>query len=64
MISVDPKRVYVKSRDETTHHVIETTELGPNGENLCWYQCTIKGGREARDVDVHQLVRACAGNYD
>ena len=22
----------------------------------CWYQCTIKGGREGRDVDVRQLV--------
>ena len=22
----------------------------------CWYQCTVKGGREGRDIDVVQLV--------
>ncbi|KAJ2546861.1 Histidine biosynthesis bifunctional protein hisB, partial [Coemansia sp. RSA 1933] len=26
----------------------------------CWYQCTVKGGREGRDTDVRQLVTACA----
>ncbi|MBW0542572.1 hypothetical protein O181_082287 [Austropuccinia psidii MF-1] len=31
-------------------------DLGPNGERYCWYQCTIKGGREARAVDVVQLA--------
>jgi hypothetical protein len=25
----------------------------------CWYQCTVKGGREARDLDAHALVVAC-----
>ena len=25
----------------------------------CWYQCTIKGGREPRDLDVVQLVTVC-----
>jgi glutamine amidotransferase/cyclase len=25
----------------------------------CWYQCTVKGGREGRDVDVIQLVQTC-----
>jgi len=29
-------------------------DLGPNGERYCWYQCTIKGGRESRPVDVVQ----------
>ncbi|KAG0061919.1 trifunctional histidinol dehydrogenase, partial [Linnemannia elongata] len=33
--------------------------LGPNGEKYCWYQCTVSGGREGRDMDVRQLVVAC-----
>lgn len=32
-------------------------DLGPNGERYCWYQCTVKGGREVRDLDVVQLVQ-------
>jgi len=32
-------------------------DLGPNGERYCWYQCTIKGGRESRSVDVVQMAR-------
>ncbi|KAH8548491.1 hypothetical protein BGW37DRAFT_430918 [Umbelopsis sp. PMI_123] len=59
VISVDPKRVYVKDPSETTHQVIQTPYTGPNGENYCWYQCTVKGGREGRDLDVRQLVTAC-----
>lgn len=31
--------------------------LGPNGERYCWYQCTVRGGRETRDLDVVQLVQ-------
>ncbi|KAG0256418.1 Histidine biosynthesis bifunctional protein hisB [Actinomortierella ambigua] len=59
VISVDPKRVYVASPSETAHHVIEAQEPGPNGEKYCWYQCTVSGGREGRDLDVRQLVTAC-----
>lgn len=58
VISVDPKRVYTKSPDETGHHTIKTQYPGPSGEEFCWYQCTIKGGREGRDIDVHNLVMA------
>jgi imidazole glycerol-phosphate synthase len=58
VISVDPRRIYVSSPSETTHHTIETKFLGPNGESHCWYQCTVKGGREGRDMDVRQLVQA------
>lgn len=58
VVSVDPKRVYMKSPDETGHHTIKTQYPGPSGEEYCWYQCTIKGGREGRDIDVHQLVMA------
>ncbi|KAI8939031.1 hypothetical protein NX059_004871 [Plenodomus lindquistii] len=58
VISVDPKRVYVSSPAATPHHTIKTRTPGPNGEEYCWYQCTIKGGREGRDFDVRQLVSA------
>ena len=58
VVSVDPIRVYIKSPDETIHHAIETRFPGPSGERYCWYQCTIHGGRERRDIDVHQLVTA------
>lgn len=58
VISVDPRRVYVKSPSDTDHHIIKTQLLGPNGEEYCWYQCTVKGGREGRDLDVNQLVKA------
>lgn len=54
VISIDPKRVYVKTREEVDpkHVVVELSgsNLGPNGETFCWYQCTVKGGREARDI--------------
>ena len=58
VVSVDPKRVYIKSPNETDHHAIKTQFPGPSGEEYCWYQCTIRGGREGRDIDVHQLVMA------
>jgi glutamine amidotransferase/cyclase len=35
-------------------------DLGPNGEKYCWYQCTVRGGRETRDLDVVQLVQGVA----
>lgn len=59
VISVDPRRVYVMSPDVTPHATLLTTLPGPNGERYCWYQCTVKGGREGRDIDVVQLVTAC-----
>ncbi|KAI9696144.1 MAG: Histidine biosynthesis bifunctional protein hisB [Bogoriella megaspora] len=58
VVSVDPKRTYVASPRDTSHHTIKTAFPGPNGEEHCWYQCTIKGGREGRDFDVRQLVQA------
>ncbi|KAL8779869.1 MAG: hypothetical protein Q9213_006739 [Squamulea squamosa] len=58
VVSVDPKRVYVHSSRDTAHNTIRTTFRGPAGENYCWYQCTVKGGRESTDMDVQQLVKA------
>jgi len=59
VISVDPIRVYVKHPGDTPHHTLKHDQPGPNGEEYCWYQCTVKGGRERRDFDVHQLTTAC-----
>ncbi|KAJ3339099.1 hypothetical protein HDU93_008583 [Gonapodya sp. JEL0774] len=60
VISVDPRRVYVASKEAAGDHaVVETVYPGPNGERYCWYQCTVKGGREGRDVDVVQLSSCC-----
>jgi glutamine amidotransferase/cyclase len=59
VISVDPRRVYVESPDDTSHTTLQTAFPGPKGETYCWYQCTVRGGREGRDVDVVELVTAC-----
>ncbi len=59
VISVDPRRVYVDGPDAVPHQTIETGIPGPNGERYCWYQCTIRGGREGRDLDAVTLARTC-----
>jgi len=59
VISIDPRRVYVHRPEETRHATLRTTTPGPNGEEYCWYQCTVKGGREGRDVDAVELARVC-----
>jgi glutamine amidotransferase/cyclase len=60
VISVDPRRVYAKSPEEAGHPVLETAFPGPDGEKYCWYQCTIQGGREGRDLDAVTLAKVCA----
>ncbi len=59
VISIDPRRVYVDTPEASVHPTVETPTPGPNGERYCWFQCTVKGGREGRDVDVVELARAC-----
>lgn len=58
VVSVDPIRVYVKHPSDTTHHTIKHRVPGPDGSEYCWYQCTVKGGRETKDLDVKQLITA------
>jgi glutamine amidotransferase/cyclase len=61
VVSIDPKRVYVASKDsaDKKHVVVEVEDdqLGPNGERFCWYQCTAKGGREERDICAVTVAR-------
>ena len=59
VISIDPRRIYVEHPEDVPQTVIETTIPGPNGERYCWYQCTIKGGREGRPVDAVTLATVC-----
>ncbi len=59
VISIDPRRVYVESPDAVPHHVIATDVPGPRGERWCWYECTVRGGREGRPVDAVTLARVC-----
>jgi len=62
VISIDPKRVYLSSKDAVNekHVVVELDDgsSGPNGEKFCWFQCTVKGGREARDICAITVARA------
>ncbi|KAI0102772.1 putative bifunctional histidine biosynthesis protein hishf [Nemania sp. FL0031] len=58
VVSIDPKRVHVPKIDATRHNTLRTRFPGPKGEEYCWYACTIKGGRETRDLDVVELARA------
>nr|VFK54467.1 MAG: glutamine amidotransferase / cyclase [Candidatus Kentron sp. TUN] len=59
VISIDPRRVYVRSPEEVPYHTIKTGFPGPDGEEYCWYQCTVRGGREGRPVDVKELATVC-----
>ncbi len=59
VISIDPRRVYVHSPEDINHSTIKTGFPGPKGERYCWYQCTVMGGREGRDIDVIQLAKIC-----
>lgn len=59
VISVDPRRVWVASPDGIPQRVFPTAEPGPNGERFCWFQCTVKGGREGRPVDAVTLAATC-----
>jgi len=67
VISIDPKRVYLSTEEEqlaaqTKNHVVvdlSQDQQGPNGERKCWYQCTVKGGREAKDICAVTVAKAC-----
>jgi glutamine amidotransferase/cyclase len=59
VVSIDPKRVYV---DVSSYDGPRRDELilGSSGEEegkAWWYQCTVSGGREARDLSVVELAR-------
>ena len=53
VVSVDPQKVYVDSEEDTDHATVKLDD-----GRICWYQCTVKGGREGRNIDVVQLATA------
>ena len=65
VVSVDPRRVYVTSGAEEAaaeaagHVLVAAMAPGPRGEARCWYQCTVKGGREGRPICAVRLAEAC-----
>ncbi|CBQ68471.1 probable HIS7-glutamine amidotransferase/cyclase [Sporisorium reilianum SRZ2] len=61
VVSIDPRRVYV-ARGEAVDPkhaacVVEGAAGTEDEGKRWWYRCTVKGGREDRDVDVVQLAR-------
>lgn len=58
VVSVDPKRVYVNDPEDTKNKTFQTKFPNAEGKTWCWYQCTIKGGRESRDLGVWELTKA------
>eukprot|EP00963_Diacronema_lutheri_P008797 scaffold774_cov330-Pavlova_lutheri.AAC.4 len=58
VVSIDPKTIYVPSPDDTDQKTIKASLPGPNGEEYCWYQCTVSGGREGRPIGAYELARA------
>ncbi|XP_052207041.1 LOW QUALITY PROTEIN: imidazole glycerol phosphate synthase hisHF, chloroplastic [Diospyros lotus] len=58
VVSIDPHRVYLKNPDDVEFKVIKVSNPGPNGEEYAWYQCTVKGGREGRQIGAYELAKA------
>ncbi|KAL4566799.1 hypothetical protein LXL04_030924 [Taraxacum kok-saghyz] len=58
VVSIDPRRQYLKSPDEVEFKAVKLQNLGPNGEEYAWYQCTVNGGREGRPIGAYELAKA------
>lgn len=56
VVSVDPRRVYVDDVDGPRKSEL-VLGSGEEEGKAWWYQCTVKGGREARDLSVVELAR-------
>lgn len=67
VVSIDPRRVYVAdgaappvAKWGHAHALVELPEgdAGPHGERRCWWEATMRGGKERSGLDVAALVRA------
>ena len=65
VVSIDPRRRWVASKAAAEGHALVDQSSspdkglrGPNGEMLCWYECTVQGGRKGSGLDVVQLATA------
>lgn len=41
VVSIDPRRVYIKDPSDVKFKAIKLANQGPNGEEFAWYQCTV-----------------------
>ena len=48
----------VTDPSETKNKCVKTSRPGPNGEGFAWFQCTVMGGREGRDIGAYELAVA------
>ncbi|CAD6202967.1 unnamed protein product [Miscanthus lutarioriparius] len=58
VVSIDPRRVYVKSQEDVPFKTVKVSTKGPSGEEYAWYQCTVNGGRDSRPIGAYELVKA------
>ncbi|KAI7729946.1 hypothetical protein M8C21_031305 [Ambrosia artemisiifolia] len=58
VVSIDPRRQYLTSPYEIGFKSVKVRNLGPNGEEYAWYQCTVNGGREGRPIGAYELAKA------
>ncbi|XP_063935922.1 imidazole glycerol phosphate synthase hisHF, chloroplastic isoform X1 [Daucus carota subsp. sativus] len=58
VVSIDPRRVYLVHPDDSAFKAVRVKNPGPNGEEYAWYQCTVNGGREGRQIGAYELARA------
>ncbi|XP_057466494.1 LOW QUALITY PROTEIN: imidazole glycerol phosphate synthase hisHF, chloroplastic-like [Actinidia eriantha] len=58
VVSIDPRRVYLKNPDDVKFKTVKVSNPGPNGEEYAWYQCTVNGGREGRPIGAYELAKA------
>lgn len=56
-------KVYVINPEDAPKHTVlkikDKEKGGPVGQRYCWYQCTVKGGREGKDIDAVSLAKVC-----
>ncbi|KAL3692092.1 hypothetical protein R1sor_005743 [Riccia sorocarpa] len=58
VVSIDPRRVYVKDPKDVPYKTVKCSKPGPDGQEYAWYQCTVKGGREGRPIGAYELAQA------
>ncbi|CAL5392783.1 unnamed protein product [Camellia sinensis] len=58
VVSIDPRRVYLKDPHDVEFKAVKISNRGPNGEEYAWYQCTVNGGREGRPIGAYELAKA------
>ncbi|CAL9134897.1 unnamed protein product [Musa textilis] len=58
VVSIDPRRVYIRNPNDVKFKSVKVYSPGPSGEEYAWYQCTINGGREGRPIGAYELAKA------